>query len=520
MSKRKSHSPSLSAAQFDALKRMVSAYYEALRPDAKRVQPTVRYDRTVTQQEFAGLERLKAYAMGNLAYHNDSVGAVVETCVRLAVGTRGGTPCFLGDAAEWNQVVWDDWARHCGFAQGEHWNDMLRRILRTTKIHGDCLILVDHDLTDGKLRVWDADQICPLNASDFHRWGDLMGVPTEGGEDDPIWRQCEGAVLDPDGRVDGYFVTMKRNRAAVRLEDATYLPAKLCRRVGQDALISQFRSEPLLIPNMDLTNDTRQLLKAEVASARNHAELSFLLEEPETSDDVAALLTAVSDESGQLAPEVAEAAGAASGDLAGQLSQLLASAKEDLTAIEGKSAIGRIRPGSKVHDIGNANRPSQPIQQWIDKMSDLNGQRLGVLSCLARGRADNSYSSGQIELQISWRTFEEDQKMLERQVVDYVAGIVVPDAKYTVQWPSSFEIDPEKAEKTSDAKLRGGRVSFQEMLGPFWRRKLDAMKQVLDYCDEIGLDPKRLSWIGETSVGNSTPDTPLTPIPEENGNQN
>ena len=520
MSKRKNQSRHLSPAQFAALRRIVQNYYEALRPDAKRVQPVIKTDRTLTEQEFRGMDRLRAYALSDLAYENDSVGAIVDTSVRLTIGVSGGKPSFLGVAGEMNQAYWDAWARNCGFAEGENWNDVLHSILISVKIHGDCLVLIDELLTDGKVRVWDADQLCPVSPADFDRWGEENGVPTHGGDLDAVWRQAEGAVLDPDGRVAGYFVTMKRNRPAVRLEDATFLPASLCRRVHAHGRLTQYRGTPLLIPNMDLTNDTRQLLKAEVASARNHAELSFLLEEPETSDDVAALLTAVAGDDGALAPEVAEAAGAASGDLTGQLQQLLAASKEDLTAIEGKSAIGRIRPGSKVHDIGNSNRPSQPIQQWIDKMSDLNGQRLGVLSCLSRGRADNSYSSGQIELAISWSTFQDDQKMLERQVVDYAVARILPGANYVVPWPKSFEIDPEKAEKTSDAQLRGGRMSYQEQCGPFWRKKLDAMKQVLDYCDEIGLDPKHLSWIGETSAGNATPSSPLTPIPDDNGSQN
>ena len=135
----------------------------------------------------------------------------------------------------------------------------------------------------------------------------------------------------------------------------------------------------------------------------------------------------------------------------------------------------------------------------MDKLADINGQRLGVQSCLARGRADNSYSSGQIELEISWSKFQDDQKMLERQVVDYAVSILCPGADYTVVWPRAFEIDPQKAESTYDAQLRGGRNSFQRMMGPGWQSWLDDRAEFKAACE--ALDPNQFSWYGQTVAG-------------------
>ncbi len=493
--------------------RLVRDQYEALRPDRYRLQSPIRTERSVTSQDFYAANRLKAYALGNEAYENDSVGAIVDTAVRMAVGIHGGKPFFTGENADAEQMAWTTWARNCGFCEGEHWNELLSQILRAVKIHGDCLILIDPDLTGGKLRIWDADQIVSLTDGDFHEWGRLHGLPTVGTESDPIWRQVEGVVTDPWGRVAGYFVTPLRNRFAVPLKDATYLPAGICRRVSYHARISQYRGEPSILPMMDLSNDTRQLIKAEVAAARNHSETSILLEEPSASDEVSAILSAVSDGEAGISPEVSEAAGIAADDLSEQITAILGTQKEDLTAIQGRSAIGRIRQGTNVHTLDNANRPSQPIQQWLDKLADLNGQRLGVLSCLSRGRAETSYSSGQIELAISWAKFEEDQKMLERLVVDYAVGIVCPGASYIVSWPKAFEIDPQKAEETYNARLKSGRVSFQELMGPDWRSNVDAMAEFIEYCYTRGLDPSVFSWLGETAAGNAKQE-PVTTTPD------
>ncbi|MGN0866181.1 MAG: phage portal protein [Oligosphaeraceae bacterium] len=486
--------------------RLMRNQYEALRHDSRRPPLDIRTDATLTQQEFRGDQRIRAYELGNLAYENDSIGAIVDTCVRLTVGPRGGRPFFTGkDASQW-QTLWNEWARHAGFAEGENWSDLLSMILRTVKIHGDCLVLLDPELTNGKLRIWDADQICPLGEDAFRQWGESVGVPVSGAPGEPVWTQAEGVVLDAEGRVQGYFVTSARNRYAVSLDQASFLPASLCRRVSEHPRISQFRGVPVILPTADLTNDTRSLIKAEVAAAKNYSATSLILEQPDIHAAQAAVLSAVTDEAtGAIDPAVLEAASISDADVKSQLSSLLDTTSPNLQAIEGKSAIGYVPTGTQVHELSNANRPSQPIQQWMDKLADINGQRLGVQSCLARGRADNSYSSGQIELEISWSKFQEDQKMLERQVVDYAVSILCPGADYTVVWPRAFEIDPQKAEATYDAQLRGGRNSFQRMMGPGWESWLDDRAEFKAACEARGLDPNLFSWYGQTVAGATLP---------------
>ena len=103
--------------------RIMRNQYEALRPDHRRPPLDIRTDATLTQQEFRADQRIRAYGLGNLAYENDPVGAIVDTCVRLTVGTQGGRPFFTGDDASQWQVLWNEWARHAGFAEGENWNE-------------------------------------------------------------------------------------------------------------------------------------------------------------------------------------------------------------------------------------------------------------------------------------------------------------------------------------------------------------------------------------------------------------
>lgn len=448
--------------------------YDALKFDPLRpIRPT-RTEPTVTEQFFSGDKRLKSYALCDDLYDNDGAGATLDTSIRLTIGQTGGIPRFLGDDREERQKIFDSWRRCAGWADGENYTDLLSMILRAVKLHGDCLILLDEDLTEGRLRLWDADQICSVNSCDFTAWARETGAEE--------WRQVEGVVLDGEGRTMGWFVTSLRNRTAVPLDDATYISASLGRRVSYHRKITQVRGEPALLPNVDLTNDTLALIKSEVQAARNAAEISLVVVKPANAASHSAMAAF---SSGMTSEQLTDGTGIDAETL--NLMQSASRENDTFKAFSGHSAIAEVENGTQIQNLSNANRPAASIQSWMDNLSDANGRRLGVMSCLSRGRADNSYSSGQIELEISWKQFEEDQKLLERQVVDYVVDRMLPGSKYVVSWPRQFEIDPQKAEATRDAAILGGRSTLQDYLGPYWREKLDAQAEEMSYAKARGL---------------------------------
>ena len=141
----------------------------------------------------------------------------------------------------------DNWKRDCGWQEGEHWHDLLKLILRTVKLHGDCLILLDPGLTENKLRIWDADQICSIDDSDFatqcHENGWYDGEEIEENQ----WRQIEGVVTDSYGRVKGWYVTSLRNRFIVDGDMATFIPFGVGRLVKSPKYLTQYRSGGVLV---------------------------------------------------------------------------------------------------------------------------------------------------------------------------------------------------------------------------------------------------------------------------------
>ena len=456
--------------------RLLVARYDSLKPAPTRKATEIRTDLSETEQNFTADKRILAYAKCDNLYDNTALASILDTSIRLTIGKRGGTPLFTGADKDTMQKWFTSWKRHAGYAEGESYYEMLALILRLVKLHGDCIVWVDPILTDGKIRVFDADQICNVAIPDFERWKYEKGLPEDA-------RQVEGVVVDGTGKVYGYFVTMLRNRYSVNISDAQFLPIDTCRRVSYHRKHTQYRGEPAaFLANEELTEDTKQLLKSEIAAAKLASELPLIVEQAEgmDADQIANLIEGY----GSL-DELAEGTGIDAEQLG-----MLGKTHDDKTfqAFEGHAAVASVPNGTKVTNLNNSQRPSPQIQSFIDLLNDTNGRALGVMSCLSRGRADNSYSSGQIEIEISWKAFEEDQKMLERDVVDYIMETLMPSAEYEVFWQSQVVIDPEKEEKMLDMKLRGGRNTFREVLGTDWRQTIDELAEEKKYLQSKGLD--------------------------------
>lgn len=457
------------------MNRTLVARYDALKRQPTREPVEIRTELSETENQFTADKRVVAYERCNNLYDNTSLSSILDTSIRLTIGKRGGTPLFTGADRETLQAWFSRWKRHAGYAEGESYYEMLALILRLVKLHGDCIVWIDPVLTDGKIRIFDADQIVNVQLADFDTWKAEHNLPES-------CRQVEGVVVDGTGKVHGYWVTMLRNRYAVAIGDAMFLPADTCRRVAYHRKHTQYRGEPAaFLANEELTEDTKSLLKSEIAAAKLSSELPLIVKQPEgmDADSISSLIEGY----GSL-DELAEGTGIDAEELG-----MIGNSHDEKTfsAFEGKAAIASVAHGTEVENLNNAQRPSPQIQSFVDLLNDTNGRSLGVMSCLSRGRADNSYSSGQIELEISWKAFEEDQKLLERNVIDYVMEVMFPNAEYEVYWEKSIQIDPYKYEQTCDLALRGGRTTYREILGTDWQETLRQLAKEKAFLKEIGL---------------------------------
>ena len=232
--------------------------------------------------------------------------------------------------------------------------------------------------------------------------------------------------------------------------------------------------------NEEISQDTKSLLKSEIGAAKLASELPLIVEAPPgvDTDSISKMV-----EGYENLDEVEADTGIDVSEL-----QMLDRQNDERTfeAFEGHSAVANVANGTKVTNLNNANRPSQQIQSWVDNLNDSNGRVLGVMSCLSRGRADNSYSSGMVELQISWKAFEEDQELLTG-VLDYVMETLWPNARYDVYWPGSISIDPYKEQQTLALSLKNGLTSYREILGSDWQDDLKELAAEKEFIKSLGL---------------------------------
>lgn len=453
------------------------ARYDALKRQPTREQVEIRSELSQTEQWFPADRRITAYTKCDNLVDNTPLGSIIDTCVRLTIGKAGGNLIFSGPDKDTMTEWFRRWRRHAGYDEGETLQEVLGLILRCVKTHGDCLVWIDETLTaiDGepRIRIFDADMICNVAMQDFSRWKEEHGLPDS-------CRMVEGAAIDGTGHVHGWFVTMLRNRYCVSIDDAMFLPANVCRRVAYKRKYSQYRGEPQILSNEEISQDTKSLLKSEIGAAKLASELPLIVEAPPgvDTDSISKMV-----EGYENLDELEQDTGIDVGEL-----QMLDRQNDERTfeAFEGHSAVANVANGTKVTNLNNANRPSQQIQSWVDNLNDSNGRVLGVMSCLSRGRADNSYSSGMVELQISWKAFEEDQELLTG-VLDYIMETLWPSARYDVYWPGSISIDPYKEQQTLALSLKNGLTSYREILGSDWQDDLKELAAEKEFIKSLGL---------------------------------
>ena len=478
-----------------ALQHRLVARYDALnRMDTTRRFPIIKTGATVTEQWFTSDKRLLAYAECDSLSDNSAVGSILDIACRLSIGDKL-TPVFTGDDGEFWQLLWNNWAKKCGFDEDEDWHTMLGIVLRAVLKHGDCFLCLDESITGGKLRIWDADQC--TNISDFQQWLADRGAPA-------TWRCVEGVVLSEEGRVQGYFLTSLRNRQGVDSSEAIYLPREMCLRLSLKRKITEVRGEPTAILRQEqVAQDSNDLLKSEIASGKLTSELSLIVEQGADGDPsgLGGILEGLPED------EKEEALGEA-GITDSDLEQLKEVAMDSKTfqAFGDKASLVQVPSGTKVTNL-TPQRPSNQMMSWQGMLDTSVGKSLGMMSCLSNGRADNSFSSGEIELEISWTAFQEYARMLSR-LVDFCAERICPHQPYEICYTSPISIDSEKEEKVLTMRLQSGRSTYREQLGPNYKRKLEQLASEKKMLDEMGLS--NLAPFSQTISG--------AVIPDEEGN--
>jgi hypothetical protein len=260
-----------------------------------------------------------------------------------------------------------------------------------------------------------------------------------------------------------------------------------------------------------VSQDSKELLKSEIASGRLASEMSLVYKAPQGFDasGLGGILEGYPEEEKEGILKEAEITD-------DDLAALTAAAKDTKTfeAFGDRAAVASIPAGAEIQNL-TPQRPSQQVMSWQGMLDTSVGKSLGMMSCLSMGRADNSYSSGEIELEISWTAFREYAKMLAR-LVDYCVKRVCPNQPYEITFTEPIAIDSEKLEKVETMRLQAGRSTLRDQLGPNYKKKLEQLAYEKKLLEELDLTTLAPFWqsISGAPIQEQTPDA-TAPVKED-----
>jgi capsid protein len=370
-----------------------------------------------------------------------------------------------------------------------HFSTALQNIIASVLREGDVLALVDDaGLIDGatgsgKLMHWEADQIVPLNDAGLKTKG-YAGATQENGILRGKW-----------GKVEGYVVTGKRGVTSVDAEDATVWKPEEARLVKNPWRVNQGRGIPSLLTSATNFLDLYEILAKELISAKRATQIAGFVERSDAVtdwEDPAAGAGNLAENNLKGADGVAaEGANAATND------------SENYERFEALTG-GIFEYGAKGDKITfpDIPRPNVRLAEVIEAVLGYAGASMGLASAYTLLRAQGSYTAFRGDMILSWVTFRATQKWLERQYADWVAVKVLAWAQrrnliptlpvgweqtLSWQWPQMPEVDELDAENATAQALKNGTTDYAALLGPDWRKRLEALAEQIEVIRTLGI---------------------------------
>lgn len=415
------------------------------------------------------------------------------------VGNVGGKvyanfPDGFEDAAEEVRTfVNRKWGRHCEFSFGHDFNWVLKTALSSMDTDGNVILVFDDGILSGgngtgRIRAFEGDEIANLKASDFSRFFDETHV------------QSQGFVYDQLGRFVGCFVSSSQRGVAefdvkkksdepsfefdkgvlVLRRDPVFSVEPNWVKIGEERRFNQGRAVSSLSAAINCLVDLHETVASESQAAKINAQLVGQILRDASAD--------IDDE----APGFEDAA---DGDST-EMPKTVEFTTKELSAIG--AHLDQMPEGLKV-DLFDTKRPNPNIEAYIEFLSGLAGGTRGLARVYSTMRAQTSYTAYRGEQAITQPTFEEKQKMLEREVCDPLVRLAIrwgvkvgeikaelPDgweSMLSFVWPEMPEIDEVKAQNAIALKLKNGLTSLHRLMKPgeYDAVRRERQQEIADY---------------------------------------
>lgn len=442
----------------------------------------------------------------NAVRNNETLNGILEQLRNNAVGVEGGKAYFdFGDeyaeSAAWFAREFRHWTRSCEFFDGTLLNEVLKIILQTIVVCGDCAVAIDTCVDDsGTLMVFEPDSIMNYPEKDFKTRF-------------PNHVQVQGRIKNRRGVFVGICVSSSERGKGVAEK------AKNCllftREPHADPLdvdwitlgprwrSNQGRGTPQIASPLESLLDTADLLGFEKESAKKNSQMyaQLIQTAPDGQPDESTLGDPAANpvppgeqdkwQQAETAEDVAEAV----------------EIEEEKVTFDELAAAGAfydIMPANSKLELLDTKHPNPNMNEFIRLVECRGGWALGLCSCFVTGKVDSSYTGFRGEMLMSWPTFQKWQKLLER-FCDWVivrwfawmeaqgrvpASLAVPEDwvdRVTWFWPAMKEVNPVDMQNAWTAGLKNGTMLLAEINGPDWKEKARRHAEEVALYRSLGL---------------------------------
>jgi len=466
--------------------------YDAVVPNADKRRRKTEIETLPEEQILKPTDRMKAINLARDLERNFTNGKSIMRQLKLGVvGAKGGKIRLkTGDSeADKNAAQWFNsiWSKNCDSRDDAHFNDFLKLALASAVREGDCLaVFDDFDMDDGKLLFFEADQLVSVDSSDWEKQTDWTETALVGGKTKEVpLRQESGVIYDSKGRVKAYIVTAKRGLQTAKLADCTILPAGVAKLLKAPWRFNQLRGVGDMLTAAADLQDIYEMRAKELQSAKVAASMAAAIQKKDATME--AILR------GGNSPDAI---------LSGTGSAASSEVKnyEALEALTG-GYMEYLEPGEEVKILDHS-RPNINAKEFFEFVNGSAASAFGLASTYANLKVSSSYTAFRGEMLITWETFYDWQKWLERRFCDWVGVKALAwavrkgqlptlplgwESTISWSWPRMPQVDPEKDCNATNNAIKNGYSGFEDELGPDWKEKIDARAEQLTYAKDKGL---------------------------------
>lgn len=441
----------------------------------------------------------------NAARNSEHFEGILHQLEINVIGTEGGKAIFnfpAGYEAKGAKIkkAFSEWAKSAEYFDDLNLQRLLKLILRTLLIGGDCVLVFDWDVSTankGQIITFEPDCIGNLSDSDFARYF-------------PGCTQNQGIIKNAEGKTVGVICSWaERGRTEYRLFDGdkriAWTPIKPAGMTWEDSpftivrtlqRVNQMRGGSRFWSGLATIVDISDYQGYEVQAAKKNAQTIATIEQQ------------VENNEGEIAGEIDPYAEGEEIDGEGRESASVEDSREslELDHIEATGAIYDILPPGLKMALLDTKHPNANLIDFVKTLNRGVAFAGGLGSIHSSGEAVASYSGAIAEFILSQTEFKDQFHELEVMVLDWALanwsrmvqarGLIPSDAELPEDWrhtcvtwqrPVERVLDAVKEQAALNSGLKNGTILYRDKLGPDWRGKIDAFAEEVDYFKSKGL---------------------------------